>query len=115
MSSTKIVPHTSTADDIDLSGLDEIICMDRAKNKAIQQAKIAEQGHTGKKGASREPVIALANVAWDKMFKDITVNIPETRFMNQLEQAITKEQFQQTTKDIVKALTKSKEDFCKGN
>ena len=73
MSSTKIVACTrscSSADDVDLSGLDEIICMDRAKIKAAQQAKLTEQGNTGKKRASRETAIALGTVAWDNIFTD---------------------------------------------
>ena len=49
------------------------------------------------------------------MFEDDTVKIPETNFMNWLEQAITREQFLQTTRDIAKALAKRKEDFCKAN
>ena len=94
MSSTKTVVSTRsclTADDNDLLGLDEIIRMDRAKNKTIRQEKMAGQTTTGKKGASREPAIALSRVAWDDMFINGTVELPETNFMDQLEQAITSE------------------------
>ena len=49
------------------------------------------------------------------MFEDNAVKIPDTNFINQLEHVVSQEQFQQTIKDIVKALTNSKEDFCKVN
>ena len=35
--------------------------------------------------------------------------------MNLLKQAITHEQFQQITNDMLKAMSNEKEDFCKGN
>ena len=118
MSSTKAVICTtswSTADDNDQPGLDEIICLDRAKNKAIWQEKLSGQKTTGNIGASREPAIALGTVAWDNMFEDDTVKVPETNFMNRLEQAITSEQFLQTTRNIVKEIGEIKDDFYKSN
>ena len=52
MSSTKAIIHVkscSTRDDNDQPGLDEIICLDEAKNKATGQAKEAGQNTTDNK------------------------------------------------------------------
>ena len=35
--------------------------------------------------------------------------------MNRLKQAITREQFQQITNDMLKTMSNEKGDFCKGN
>ena len=72
----------SVADDVDLSDLDDLIRKNWAKNSANRKAKLAEKESNSKKGASREPAIALGAVAWDNMFEDDTVKIPDTNFMN---------------------------------
>ena len=65
MSSTIVTKqHTrscSVADDVDLSGLDDLIRKNWAKNSVNQKAKLAEK--KSNKGASRELEIALGAVA----------------------------------------------------
>ena len=48
-------------------------------------------------------------VAWDNMFIDVSVQLHETDFMDQLEEALTDEQFQQIMKDIKKEIEGKKE------
>ena len=105
----------SVAVDVELSGIEEFIQKDGAKNSAIRKAKLAEQRNNSKKGESREPVIVLGTLAWDNMFGNDKVNIPKTEFMSQLKEAIMKEQLLQTTKDITAGIAERKEIFCKTN
>ena len=49
------------------------------------------------------------------MFDSDIFELPDTNFINRLKQAVTHEQYQQITNDILEAMSNEKEDFCKGN
>ena len=49
------------------------------------------------------------------MFDSDDLKLPDTSFMNCLKQAVTHEQFQQITNDMLKTMSDKKEDFCEGN
>ena len=98
MSSTKTVIHTrshSTPEDHDRPGLDEILDQAKAKNRNNRKAKGTGKKTTGGKGASigsRDQAIALGVIAWNNMFQERLVKLPVTDFMDQLEEALNKEQ-----------------------
>ena len=49
------------------------------------------------------------------MFDNDDLKLPDKNFMNCLRKAITCDQFQQITNDMLKTMSDEKEDFCKGN
>ena len=59
--------------------------------------------------------MSLGAVAWDDMFENDDLKLPDTNFMNRMRKAITCEQFQQIANDMLKKMSDKKEDFCKGN
>ena len=59
--------------------------------------------------------MSLGAVAWDDMFDNDDLELPDTNFMNLLRKAITREKLQQITNDMIKTMSDEKEDFCKGN
>ena len=49
------------------------------------------------------------------MFQDGSVKLPVTYFMDQLKEALNKEQVEQTAEDIKKTIEGKKEEFCKAD
>ena len=98
---------SSNVDQINPSELEAVIKTNRAKNSANQKAKLEEK--------KRESALSLQAVAWEYMFDSDIFELPDTNFMNCLKQAVTHEQYQQITNDILEAMSNEKEDFCKGN
>ena len=47
------------------------------------------------------------------MFKDNDLKLPNTRLTNPLQQAIPHEQFKQVANEVIRAMSKLKENFCK--
>ena len=75
----------SNADDADSSSLDNVIWKDQAKNLANQVAKVAETKGRGPK----EPAFTVGEVAWNNMFQDEAVKIPDKNIMNWVKQMVT--------------------------
>ena len=49
------------------------------------------------------------------MFQDGSVELPVTDFMDQLEEALNKEQVEQIAEDVKKTIEGKKEEFCKAD
>ena len=57
----------------------------------------------------------LGEVAWDKMFAEGSFNLPPTRFMEKVKQAVTEEDFQHIKREILNTLKDEKDHFCRSN
>ena len=98
--------------------LDELLNINKNKNKADGKAKEAALKAAGNKsvgGRARERVIMLENVAWNNQFQEEAIKLTGTDFMEQLEEELDKEQVKTLAEDIKKAILKKKEEYCKAD
>ena len=54
----------------------------------------------------------LGEVAWDKMFAEGSFDLPPTRFMEKVKQAVTEADFQHIKREILNTLKDEKDHFC---
>ena len=54
----------------------------------------------------------LGKVAWDKMFAEGSFDLPPTRFMEKVKQAVTEADFQHIKREILNTLKDEKDHFC---
>ena len=59
--------------------------------------------------------MSLGALAWNDMFDNDDLKLPDASFMNHLRQAIPRDQFQQIADDMLRTLEDEKEEFCKGS
>ena len=59
--------------------------------------------------------MSLGALAWNDMFDNDDLKLPDTSFMNRLRQAIPCDQFQQIADPMLRTLEDEKEEFCKGS
>ena len=75
MSATRTVAHTrrnSKPEDYEGLTLEEVLNINKDKNKADRKAKEAAQKAAGNKlggGRARKPEVMLGNVAWNNLFQ----------------------------------------------
>ena len=68
--------------------------------------------HHSKEERQQQSAVFPGIVAWNDMFKGDNLKLPATNFMDHLKQAITHEQFQQITNDMIRGMDIMKEGFC---
>ena len=90
---------------IDHSALDAIEKENRAKNS--KKGKAAEK--------KQQTAVNLGEIAWDEMFAEGSFNLPSTRFMEKVKQAVTEEDFQHIKREILNTLKDEKDHFCGSN
>ena len=89
---------SSNGDQINPSEFEDIIQMDQSKTMKDQKDKRKNK--------------LLGEIAWEQMFDGDNLELPATNFMDCLKQAITHEQFQQITNDMIRGMDIMKEGFC---
>ena len=120
MSATRTVAHTrrnSRPEDCEGPDLDEVLNLNKDKNKANWKAKEAAPKAAGNKstgGRAREPAFLLGDVTWNNLFWE-EVKLEGINFMEWLDKELTKEESNKLAEDIKKALLKKKEEFCKAD
>ena len=103
----------------DLKGppLEEVINMDKEKNRVNRKAKEEAQKAAGNKsgdGRAREPAIMLGEVVWKNLLQEKD-KLKGTDFMDQLEKELGKDDSGKVRRDIKIALLNRKEQFCKAD
>ena len=88
MSSTRTIAtytrKNSKPEDHEGLNLDEVLNINKDKNKADQKAKEAARKAAGNKlggGRAREPAVMLGNVAWNNLFQEEAVKLIGIDFM----------------------------------
>ena len=93
-------------------------------NLSNSKAKESEQGmlneeeenqiaKNSKKKFAEKALTQLGKAVWDNMFEENNPELPSTRFMKKVKQAVTKNEYQQLTKEILSTLQDKKDQFCK--
>ena len=59
--------------------------------------------------------MSLGAVAWDDMFDNDDLKLPDTSFMSHLKRVIPHDQFKQITDDMINTLKEEKEGFCQAD
>ena len=60
----------------------------------------------------KQTAINLGEVAWDELFVEDSFDLPTTRFMEKVKQAVTEEDFQHIKREILNTLKDEKDHFC---
>ena len=109
MSATTVTRQRTRSDSnvklIDYSELDAIEKANRAKNS--KKGKAAEK--------KQQAAVNLGEVAWDEMLAEGSFDLPTTRFMEKVKQAVTEEDFQHIKREILNTLKDEKDHFCGSN
>ena len=77
----------------------------------------AQESEQGMLNEEKKNTIAKRNMlgraVWDDVFEEDNPELPSTRFMKKVKQAVTKNDYQQLTKKILNELQDKKDQFCK--
>ena len=57
----------------------------------------------------------LGKTAWDDVFEEGNLELPNTGFMNKIKQAVTEEDYQHLKKEILNTLKDEKDQFCRSS
>ena len=81
--------------------LDNVLRTNWAKKSADQKAKLEEK--------KCQSATALGTNAWDDIFKNDELKLPDTSFMSHLKKLIPHDQFKTITDDMINTLKEEKE------
>ena len=111
MSSTRTIwtRQNSKVEEWDQTSLNVVLSNNRKARGEARRSKAAQATR------GREPAIFLGEVAWHGLFPTGEIEIPDTVFMDQLENELTKTQVESLRKDIKEALAGKKEEFCRSD
>ena len=98
MSATTVTrQHTKSDSDVELINHSELDAIEKAN-----WAKNSKNGKAAKK--KHQETVNLGEVAWDEMFAEGSFDLPTTRFMEKVKQAVTEEDFQHIKREILNTL-----------
>ena len=98
--------RTSTVDP-NQAELENVLRTNQAKKSADRKAKLEER--------KRQSATALGTIAWNDIFENEELKLPDTSFMSHLKKLIPRDQFKTITDDMINTLKEEKEDFCQAN
>ena len=95
---TQGTKNDSNVDHSDQSEFEDMILMDLSKPRKDWKGKRKNK--------------SLGKIAWEQVFEGDNIELPATSFMDWLKQAITHEQLQQISNDMIRGMDIMKEGFC---
>ena len=107
MSSTRVTDtrQSSKTENKEPLSLDDIINKPRGETEETQKTKPTDP-------RDKDSATFLGTEAWCSQFPTNEFEITDSSFMDQLEKGLTKAQIERLTKDIERALTNKKKEFC---